>query len=71
MNYVSVIFCRRCGSRFVEVGEWSEAGTAVIQCRSCNNREEIRGFTLGRCQVPDKELQEARETAARGGTYEH
>ena len=69
-NYVSVIFCRRCKSRYVEISEWSESGHGIIHCRSCDNREEIKGFTLGRCYVSNTELQNARDTRPKKGDYE-
>lgn len=72
MEYVSVIFCRRCGSRYVEVPEWSEGGAkkAVIRCRSCGTQEEISNFTLGRCGVTRPELQKAHDTRALKDRYE-
>ena len=54
-QFVSVIFCRRCGSRFVEINEWKD-NVALISCRSCGNKTELKGFTLGRCSVTKKEL---------------
>jgi len=62
-EFVSVIFCRRCGSRYVEIREW-ESNSAVFYCRSCRNSTPVTGFTLGRCQVTGKELGIARNTAA-------
>ena len=69
-NFVSVIFCKRCGSRYVEVPGWSTEGKAVFHCRSCGYTEEMRGFTLGRARVGNIELQNARDTSARKGSYE-
>ena len=69
-NYVSVILCRKCGSRYVDLDEWSAEGKGIIHCRSCNNREEIRSFTLGRACVSNTELQHARDSAAKKGKYE-
>ena len=66
-EYVSVIFCRNCGSRFVEITEWSEEKKAIFHCRSCNTVEEIKKFTMGRCLVSKKELENGRLTAARLG----
>jgi hypothetical protein len=68
-DYISVIFCRRCSSRNVEISEWEE-GKAIFHCRSCNNKEILSGFTLGRCQVKRKDIQEARDTIAKHGDYE-
>ncbi|HOK92388.1 MAG TPA: hypothetical protein PLN03_06150 [Spirochaetota bacterium] len=68
-QFVSVIFCRRCGSRFVEINEWKE-DVAVINCRSCGNKTELKGFTLGRCSVTKKELEIARNTSARLNDFE-
>ncbi len=70
-DFVSVIFCRICGSRYVEISDWNEEGMkAVIRCRTCNASEESSKFTLGRCSVSSKELLNARETAAKKGRYE-
>ncbi len=63
-EFVSVIFCRRCSSRYVEVTDWSEEGKSVVRCRSCENVEELSNFTLGRTRIKPTELMEARETAA-------
>lgn len=62
-EFVSVIFCRRCGSRYVEITEWKNDSASVF-CRSCKNSTQITGFTLGRCQVTRKELDIARNTSA-------
>ena len=62
-EFVSVMFCRRCGSRYVEIREWKN-GAALIYCRTCKNSAPNEGFTMGRCQVVRKELEIARNTAA-------
>ncbi len=62
-EFVSVIFCRRCGSRYVEIREWDNK-SAKVYCRSCKNSADLPGFTLGRCQVSGKELGIARNTSA-------
>lgn len=62
-EFVSIIFCRRCGSRYVEIKEWNNK-TAIIYCRACNNTAELTGFTMGRCRVSKKELETARNTSA-------
>jgi hypothetical protein len=69
-NFVSVIFCRNCSSRFVEISEWTADGKAIVQCRSCNNREVLANFTLGRGKIGNSELQTARDTIAKRGRYE-
>jgi|APIni6443716594_1056825.scaffolds.fasta_scaffold5567579_1 hypothetical protein len=68
-EFVSVIFCRRCGSRYVEIREWKN-NAALVYCRSCKNSNEITGFTLGRCQVTRKELEIARNTSAGRNDFE-
>ncbi len=68
-EFVSVIFCRRCGSRFVEIKEWKN-GSALVHCRACKNSTELTGFTLGRCQVTNKELEIARNTSAGVNDFE-
>ncbi|MBN1531263.1 MAG: hypothetical protein JXA20_01240 [Spirochaetes bacterium] len=69
-NYVSVIFCKRCGSRYVDISEWSERGRVIFHCRSCDYREEVIGFTLGRANISNRELQQARDTVPKKGSYE-
>jgi hypothetical protein len=69
-NFVSIIFCRNCSSRFVEIAEWTSDGKAVVQCRSCNNREVLSNFTLGRGKISNIDLQTARDTMAKRGKYE-
>jgi hypothetical protein len=70
-EFVSVIICMVCGSRYVEISGWSEDGKkAVIRCRTCNASEETSKFTLGRCSVTAGELQNARDTSAHKGRYE-
>jgi len=68
-EYVSVIFCRRCGSRYVEISEWDN-GNAMVKCRTCNNKKELPGFTLGRCAVSRSELMIARSSAATKNDFE-
>jgi len=68
-EYVSVIFCRKCGSRYVEINTWSN-GNAVATCRTCRYSVELPGFTLGRCAVTRKELDIARNTIARINDFE-
>ena len=69
-NFVSVILCRNCGSRHIEIRDWTDDGKAVILCRGCGNKEEVGGFTLGRCSVTGPEMMNARDTAAKKGRYE-
>ncbi len=69
-NYVSVIFCRNCKSRFVDAGEWTRDGKVVMRCRSCNAQEELSHFTLGRGRISITELQNARDTMAKKDRYE-
>lgn len=69
-NFVSVIFCRNCSSRYVEISEWTEEGKPIIRCRTCNTREVITHFTLGRASVNNPELQNARDSMAKRGKYE-
>ena len=68
-EFVSVIFCRRCGSRYVEINEWQKDG-AIVFCRTCGNKSEIKGFTLGRSSVTRKELDIARNTSAGVNDFE-
>lgn len=68
-EFVSVIFCRRCGSRYVEINVWTKDG-AVVNCRTCGNKSELTGFTLGRCSVSNRELDIARNTSAGVNDFE-
>lgn len=61
-NYISVIFCRNCGSRYVEA--FPDGDMIVFLCRSCGAREISKKFTLGRCKVGNTELQNAFDTRA-------
>ncbi len=69
-NFVSVIFCRNCSSRFVDISEWTDDGRPILWCRSCNTRETISHFTLGRAKIGNTDLQSARDTMAKRGRYE-
>ena len=69
-NFVSVIFCRRCSSRYVEINEWTPDNKCVFYCRTCGAKEVLENFTLGRCNVPSSEIQTARETKAIPGKSE-
>lgn len=68
-SFVSVIFCRNCSSRYVEIVEW-ENHEAAFHCRTCGFTELMKGFTLGRCSVSEKELQTAHDTRALKGRPE-
>ena len=69
-EFVSIIFCRRCGSRHVEISQWTHEGKAVFICHTCGNREEMSNFTLGRATITKTELDNARTTTARRNRYE-
>ncbi|MBN2159258.1 MAG: hypothetical protein JW807_07670 [Spirochaetes bacterium] len=69
-NFVSIIFCGNCKSRYVEISDWTSDGKAIVKCRSCNNREVISNFTLGRAKIGSAEIQNARDTMAKRGKYE-
>ena len=68
-EYVSVIFCRRCSSRYVEIVKWDN-DSPVAMCRTCGYTLELQGFTLGRCGITKKELEIARNTSARNKEFE-
>ncbi len=69
-EFISVIFCRRCSSRYVEISQWTEDGNAILHCRTCNNKTELSGFTLGRGQITRSELNIARNTTAKNKDFE-
>lgn len=61
-NFVSVIFCLNCGSRYVEIKGPTADNRMIAYCRTCHSEAEIGRFTLGRCCVSNTELQKARDT---------
>ncbi len=69
-NFVSVILCRNCSSRYVEISDKSFEGVLTIHCRSCNATDTVSNFTLGRCKVTSKELLTVRETSAGKNKFE-
>lgn len=68
-EYVSVILCRKCGSRYIEVEQWID-GNPVATCRTCGYSLDLKGFTLGRCGIDRKQLEIARNTAAKNNQFE-
>ena len=64
-NFVSVIFCSNCGSRYVEVRE--VRGGTEFYCRTCHVSEPVSKFTLGHCRVTNTELQRARDFRGASG----
>ncbi|HPB81823.1 MAG TPA: hypothetical protein PK200_07270 [Spirochaetota bacterium] len=64
-NFVSVIFCSNCGSRYVEIRE-GRRGTEFY-CRTCQVSETVSNFTLGHCRVTNTELQGARDSRGVSG----
>ncbi|MDY6932953.1 MAG: hypothetical protein SVZ03_01865 [Spirochaetota bacterium] len=69
-NFISVILCRNCNSRYVEIDEWTSDMKAVFYCKTCHYSEVVEKFTLGRCRVSNTELQNARDTRATPGKAE-
>ena len=64
-KFVSVIFCRNCSSRYVEIDEWNDKEKKVIlHCRTCDIRETVENFTLGRCEILNSAFQDAVDTRA-------
>jgi hypothetical protein len=55
----AVIFCLRCGSHNVDVNSWRDRNTAEVHCYSCGNERLLRGFTLGRADIPENLLLQA------------
>lgn len=55
----AVIFCLRCGSHNVDVNSWRDRQTAEIRCSGCGNEQQLRGFTLGRTNLPENLLLQA------------
>lgn len=70
MPTATMIFCDRCGSEKVDVAGVTGADTRdfLIRCFNCSHESKVKGFTLGRADVPDQTLREARGGRAGTGT---
>ncbi|MDO7786102.1 hypothetical protein [Desulforamulus aquiferis] len=57
----AVLFCLRCGSETVDINHW-EVGTKVaeVRCSKCGMTGFISGFTLGRIEINDHQMTEAK-----------
>lgn len=70
MPTAAVMFCDRCGSEKVDVAgvAGSKARNFRIRCFNCSHESKLKGFTLGRAEVPEPVLREARGGRAGTGT---
>lgn len=72
MATVAIVLCDKCGSARVDVSSFR--GTAErefrVKCFDCSHESPITGFTLGRADVPDAVLREARAGRSGFGTNE-
>ena len=68
MATVAVVLCDQCGSERVDVSSFRGTGDREFKfkCFACNSESSVRGFTLGRAEVAEETLREAR--AGRSGT---
>lgn len=63
MATVAIVLCDKCGSERVDVAAFQGvAGDRqyLVRCFACNHESPIAGFTLGRAEVADASLREAR-----------
>lgn len=70
MATVAVVFCDKCGSERVDVSSFRGTGEREFRykCFACNFESPVRGFTLGRAEVSDGTVREARAGRSGFGT---
>lgn len=70
MPTAAMVFCDRCGSEKVDVAGVTGSDTRDfrIRCFNCSHESKVTGFTLGRADVPDQMIREARGGRAGTGT---
>jgi hypothetical protein len=70
MATVSIVLCDKCGSERVDVSSFRGNGEREfrVKCFACNHESPITGFTLGRANVNDTTLREARAGRSGHGT---
>lgn len=52
-----VLFCTNCGSSCVDVNSWEGPDKAILECSDCDHTAILEGFSVGRVQLSDKQLQ--------------
>jgi hypothetical protein len=62
MPTASILFCDRCGSEKVDVASvrGGRQRKYRIRCYACNGESAMKGFTIGRAEVPEQTFKEAR-----------
>ena len=70
MATVAIVLCDKCGSERVDVAAFRGTGEREfrVKCFACNHESPITGFTLGRANVDDATLREARAGRSGHGT---
>ena len=70
MATVAIVLCDKCGSERVDVAAFRGTGARefTVKCFACDHESTITGFTLGRANVEDAALREARAGRSGHGT---
>jgi hypothetical protein len=70
MATVAIVLCDKCGSERVDVSSFRGTGDREfrVKCFECNHESPLLGFTLGRAEVSDSTLREARAGRSGFGT---
>ena len=70
MATVAIVLCDKCGSERVDVSSFRGTGDREfrVKCFACNHESPLLGFTLGRAEVADATLREARAGRSGFGT---
>ena len=70
MPIVAIVLCDKCGSERVDVSSFRGTGEREfkVKCYACSHESPITGFTLGRADVEDGVLREARAGRSGFGT---
>ncbi len=70
MATVAIVICDKCGSERVDVSSFRGTGEREfrLKCFGCNHESVVTGFTLGRAEVTDAALREARSGRSGHGT---
>ena len=70
MATVAIVLCDKCGSERVDVAAFRGTGEREfrVKCFACNHESPLIGFTLGRADVAEATLREARAGRSGHGT---
>ena len=66
MPTASILFCDQCGAERADVAGFKGTTKRVftVRCFACGHESDVKGFTLGRAEVPEQTLREARSGRA-------